>query len=56
MKLTRNPECDATGQNFFLAPGDSNIFDAGIRSALVDQSTGTIPCFNVVHDATRLAK
>jgi hypothetical protein len=56
MKLTRNPECDATGQSFFLAPGDSNIFDASTRSVLNDQATGKIPCFNVVHDATRLAK
>jgi hypothetical protein len=56
MKLTRNPECDATGQSFFLAPGDSNIFDASTRSVLNDQATGKIPCFNVVRDATRLAK
>ncbi len=56
MTLVRTPECDATGQSFFLAPGDSNIFDASTRSALNQQASEKIPCFNVVHDATRLVK
>lgn len=54
--LTRNPECDATGQSFFLALGDSNIFDASTRSALNQQASEKIPCYNVLHGATRLAK
>ena len=52
MTLIRNPACDATGQIFFLAPGDSNIFNTSTQSVLNDQATGKIPCFNVVHDAT----
>jgi hypothetical protein len=56
MTLIRDQECDATGQSFFLAPGDHNIFDASTRSVLNDQAAERIPCFNVIHDATRLAK
>jgi hypothetical protein len=56
MTLIRNPECDSTGQNFFLGTGDANIFDAEARRILQDHSSETIPCFTVVHEATRLAK
>ncbi len=56
MTLIRNPTCDATGQSFFLGAGDSNVFDAGARSTLKELASETIPCFTVVHDATRLAK
>jgi hypothetical protein len=55
MTLTRNPQCDSTSQNFFLGSGDTNIFDANARTALKDHSTEKIPCFNVAHEATRLA-
>jgi hypothetical protein len=56
MTLIRNPECDSTGQSFFLGTGDANIFDAETRRILQDRSSETIPCFMVVHEATRLAK
>jgi hypothetical protein len=56
MTLVRNPDCDSTGKTFFLAAGDTNIFDPSTRSALNDQASEKIPCFYVVHDATRLAK
>jgi hypothetical protein len=56
MTLIRNPECDSTGQSFFLGTGDANIFDAETRRTLQDHSSDTIPCFTVVHDATRLTK
>jgi hypothetical protein len=56
MTLIRNPECDSTGQGFFLGTSDSNIFDAETRRTLQDHSSETIPCFTVVHEATRLTK
>jgi hypothetical protein len=56
MTLIRNPECDTTGQSFFLGTGDANIFDAETRRILQDHSPETIPCFTVVHEATRLSK
>ena len=56
MRLLRNADCDTTGQSFFLGTDDANLFDAGPRDALKDNAAVTIPCFNVVHDATRLAK
>jgi len=54
MTLIRNPQCDSTGLNFFLGSGETNIFDANTRNALNDHPTEMIPCFNVVHEATRL--
>lgn len=56
MTLIRNPECDTTGKSFFLGPGDANIFDAATRGVLDDHSSETIPCFSVIHEATRLTK
>lgn len=56
MTLVRNPDCDSTGKSFFLPADASNIFDAGTRSALSDQGAENIPCFVVIHAATRLAK
>jgi hypothetical protein len=56
MTLVRDPNCDSTGKDFFLAPGDSNIFDPSTRSILNDQASEVIPCFLVIHEDTRLAK
>ena len=56
MTLIRNPECDSTGQSFFLGTGDANIFDVKTRRTLQDHSSEMIPCFAVVHEATRLTK
>jgi hypothetical protein len=56
MTLVRNPDCDSIGKSFFLAADETNIFDPSARSALNDQASERIPCFNVIHDATRLAK
>ncbi len=56
MTLVRNPECDSTGRRFFLGPEDANIFDVSTRSELLDHDADTIPCFTVIHSATRLSK
>jgi hypothetical protein len=56
MTLVRNTTCDSIGKGFFLEPDDTNIFDPSARSALNDQASERIPCFKVIHDATRLAK
>ena len=56
MILVRNQDCDSIGKGFFLAADDTNIFDPSARSALNDQASERIPCFKVIHDATRLAK
>jgi len=56
MRLLRNADCDATGQSFFIGTDDANVFDAATRDALKNNAAVTIPCFNVIHDATRLAK
>jgi hypothetical protein len=56
MTLVRDSSCDSTGNDFFLAPGDSNIFDPSTRNVLKDKASEEIPCFKVIHEATRLAK
>jgi hypothetical protein len=56
MTLVRDADCDTTGQRFFLGTDEANIFDAATRDALKDHATEPIPCFNVIHEATRLAK
>jgi hypothetical protein len=56
MTLVRAPDCDSTGQDFFLSPGDANIFDASTRSSLQELTNAAIPCFTVVHTDTRLKK
>ncbi len=56
MTLIRNPDCDTTGRNFFLQRDDTNIFDTATRTSLEEHAADTIPCFNVVHQDTRLAK
>jgi hypothetical protein len=56
MTLVRNPDCDSTGESFFLPAGDSNVFDSSAGSALSERASENIPCFMVVHEATRLAK
>jgi hypothetical protein len=52
MQLFRNEDCDTTGQSFFLGGDDANLFDANIRNVL--KNNAAIPCFNVMHNATRL--
>jgi hypothetical protein len=56
MTLIRDSQCNTTGQKFFLRSDDANIFDASTRRTLHDNATETIPCFRVLHNATRLAK
>ena len=56
MALVRNPGCDSTARRFFLSAGDENIFDVGTRSQLLDHDAKLIPCFTVIHSATRLSK
>jgi hypothetical protein len=55
MKLTRDPECDATGDSFFLGT-ESSIFDVDAPGLLRNHATAIIPCYKVDHHATRLAK
>jgi hypothetical protein len=54
MQLFRNEDCDTTGQSFFLGNDDANLFDANSRNVLKNNAAITIPCFNVMHDATQL--
>jgi hypothetical protein len=54
MQLFRNEDCDATGQSFFLGDNDANLFDANSRNLLKNDAGATIPCYNVMHNATRL--
>ena len=56
MRLFRNEDCDATGQSFFLGDDDANLFDASTRKVLKDSAAVVIPCFDVVHNSTRLEK
>jgi hypothetical protein len=56
MRLFRNEDCDTTGQSFFMGDDDANLFDASSRKVLKDNAAVTIPCFTVVHNATRLGK
>jgi hypothetical protein len=56
MQLIRNPDCDATGQSFFLRRGVSDVFDTATPENLADHAAESIPCYKVVHQATRLAK
>jgi hypothetical protein len=56
MTLVRDPECDSMHRNFFLSPGDANIFDESARRVLQEHADESIPCFRVAHSATRLAK
>jgi hypothetical protein len=56
MQLVRNEDCDTTGQSFFLGDDDANLFDASSRKVLKDNAAVRIPCFNVMHNATRLGK
>jgi hypothetical protein len=55
MKLTRDPECDATGNTFFLG-AESNVFDVDAPGLLRNHATAVIPCYKVDHHATHLAK
>jgi hypothetical protein len=54
MQLFRNEDCDTTGQGFFLGDDDANLFDANSRNVLTTNAAVTIPCFNVMHDATQI--
>jgi hypothetical protein len=56
MTLIRNPECDVTAHTFFLGSGDRNIFDQRTRSTLSERASESVPCFTVIHEATRLKK
>jgi hypothetical protein len=56
MQLFRNEDCDTTGQRFFLGDDDSNLFDVSSRKVLKENAAVTIPCFDVIHDATRQEK
>jgi hypothetical protein len=56
MRLVRNEDCDTSGQSFFLGEDDANLFDASSRNVLKDNAAVRIPCFNVLHNATRLGK
>jgi hypothetical protein len=56
MRLVRNEDCDTSGQSFFLGDDDANLFDASSRKVLEDNAAVRIPCFDVMHNATRLGK
>ena len=56
MTLSRTPECDVTGDRFFLGQEESQIFSESARAALKSHSRVAIPCFNVRHSETRLRK
>ncbi len=57
MRLIRAPECDEVTRNILVATRDENIFDATTRSTLAAQpEDSVVPCYKVVHEATRLIK
>jgi hypothetical protein len=56
MTLIRKPECDSLARSFFLSSGDENIFDVSSRSELLSRGADMLPCFTVIHAATRLGK
>jgi hypothetical protein len=56
MTLIRKPECDSPARSFFLSSGDTNIFDVSSRSELLSRGAAMLPCFTVIHAATRLGK
>jgi len=56
MALVRSPSCDSTARGFFLDAGDENIFDVSARSELLNNGADLIPCYTVIHAATRLSK
>ena len=55
MELIRYEQCDVKAQEFFLPNDPDMVFDANVRTELNGAET-IIPCYRVVHDATRLAK
>lgn len=56
MKLTRTPDCDQPGAQFFLPHGSSSIFDQAARSRLNVSSADNLPCYTVRHEETRLSR
>lgn len=56
MELIRQEQCDVKGREFFLPSDPDMAFDLNVRVELKDRAEATIPCFLVIHDATRLAK
>ena len=57
MRLTRAPECDEAAANILVATRDENIYDAATRTSLADlPANASVPCYKVVHEATRLIK
>lgn len=56
MVLVRNPECDSIARSFFLSSEEKNIFERSTRNELLEHNADSIPCFTVIHAATRLKK
>ena len=56
MRLIRKPSCDIAANKFFLGRTDYDIFDTASRTALAQNGDNPIPCYMVVHEATRLAR
>lgn len=54
MRLARHEQCDANAQEFFLSDDPGAIFDLSIRAQLASYADDAIPCYKVVHKATRL--
>lgn len=56
MQLVRNEQCDVKKHEFFLPNDPEMFFDANVRAELKEYAEEMIPCYTVVHNATRLAK
>ena len=56
MRLLRTPECDIPSAEIFLPADERFVFDAGARTSLKQHTGKLVPCFHVIHEATRVKR
>ena len=56
MRVTREPECDLSGTQIFLAPTDQVVFSGSARDSLQSHATDLVPCYKSLHSTIRIAK
>lgn len=56
MLVTREPECDVSGAQIFLRPGDGAVYDSSVRDSLQAHMAVAVPCFKTLHQTIALPK
>ncbi len=56
MMVTREPECDVTGSQVYLARNENTVFDGSVRDSLAANATQPVPCFKALHQTITVPK